>query len=207
MFLTLEGGEGAGKSTLAGHLSAYFAGRGIAHIRTREPGGTPVAETLRDIALSSDLSGLTTALIMNAARSDHLEKVIRPALMRGDWVLCDRFADSTRAYQAAMGGVEPEILDTLAKHIVEDTQPHITLILDAPPELLLQRRAERGGPKDTFEARNLKFHETIRAEFLGIADRAPTRCRVLDALLPEMELAEAAIALIEAFELRQREDG
>lgn len=172
----------------------------MAHLCTREPGGTPTAETLRDIALSGGISSLTTALIMNAARRDHLEKTIRPALAGGTWVICDRFSDSTRAYQSATGGIDPIVLDELEAMTVEDNQPDLTLILDAPPEDLIERRHARGLPTDTFEARDLEFHQTIRAEFLGIADRNPARCRVLNALLPEEELASAAIAALEAFQ-------
>ena len=181
-------------------MSAYLDARGVAHLCTREPGGTPTAETLRTIALAGGLSSLTTALIMNAARRDHLEKTIRPALAGGTWVICDRFSDSTRAYQTAMGGVDPVALDELEAMVVEDSQPDLTLILDAPPEDLLARRQARGVPTDAFEARELEFHQTIRAEFLGISDRNPARCRVLDALLPEEELASAAIAALDAFQ-------
>lgn len=156
--------------------------------------------------MSGGLSALTTALIMNAARRDHLEKTILPALERGDWVLCDRFADSTRAYQATMGGLDPFVLDDLEVMVVGENQPDLTLILDAPPADLLERRRGRGGATDAFESRDMEFHQSIRAEFLGIADRAPARCRVLDALLPEADLANAAIAAIKHFESEHKGD-
>ena len=138
-FITLEGGEGTGKSTLIAGLAYMLRARGMACIVTREPGGTPLAEQVRDLALNppegESWSPLAQALLMNAAREDHLERQIRPALRAGRWVLCDRFADSTRAYQS-IDGVSMNTLLAFERAVVKDTRPDLTLILDADPELL-----------------------------------------------------------------------
>lgn len=193
-FITLEGGEGTGKTTLIEGLNRALTARGHEVIATREPGGTPLAEAIRTLALTppenEKWSPLAHALLMNTSRDDHLNKLVRPALARGAWVICDRFADSTRAYQS-VDGVDPEQLLEIERIIVGDTQPDVTLILDADPEALATRRQQRG-VNDVFEAKDLAFHRRIRAAFLSIADREPERCVVLDALRsPEQVLAEA----------------
>ncbi len=197
-FITLEGGEGTGKSTLISGLARELSARGHAVLTTREPGGTPLAEAIRTLALTppqdETWSPLAHALLMNTSRDDHLNKLVRPALARGDWVICDRFADSTRAYQS-VDGVDPEQLLEIERIIVGDTQPDVTLILDADPEALAKRREQRG-VSDVFEAKDLAFHRQIRAAFLSIADQEPERCVVLDALRsPEHVLAAALQAI------------
>ena len=197
-FITLEGGEGAGKSTLIQGLSVEFQRRNIAVDITREPGGTPLAEEVRSLALNppeeQSWSALSHALLMNTARRDHLEKRIRPALEQGTWVLCDRFADSTRAYQS-VDGVPAETLLAIEKAVIGETKPDLTLILDADPAALAERRQARG-TEDVFEAKNLAFHQNIRAAFLAIAEAEPERCRVIDALQsPAQVLADALSAI------------
>lgn len=197
-FITLEGGEGAGKSTLIQGLSAEFERRKIDVLITREPGGTPLAESVRSLTLmppdDQSWSALSHALLMNTARRDHLEKRIRPALARGDWVLCDRFADSTRAYQS-VDGVPVETLMALEQAVVGDTKPDLTLVLDADPEALAARRLARG-TDDVFEAKDLDFHRAIRAAFLSIAEAEPLRCQVINALQsPAQVLADALNAI------------
>lgn len=200
MFITLEGGEGAGKSTLARAISEHLSAEGVVHTVTREPGGTPVAERVRDIALHQDeggaLSPLAVALLMNAARADHLDRLIRPALAEGRVVICDRFSDSTLVYQSVEGGVSAELLRAMEEAVVGKTRPDLTLLLDAEPEALLSRRKARGGSDDVFESRGMDFHRDIRRAFLDLAKADPSRFRVLDALSSPTSLAERAIALI-----------
>ncbi|MEO0817281.1 MAG: dTMP kinase [Pseudomonadota bacterium] len=202
LFVTLEGGEGTGKSTLCRALADAFAARDLAHTVTREPGGTPVAEKVREIALApreeGPLSALAMALLMNAARADHLDTLIRPALSNGHIVLCDRFSDSTRAYQSVQGGVSHSTLLSLEEAVVGETWPDLTLLLDADPAALLDRRRARGGPVDVFEGKQMAFHQAIRDAFLGIANGSGGRIAVLDALQPPGEIAAQALSLIEA---------
>lgn len=190
-FITLEGGEGAGKSTQAKLLCDKLEKQGVHTLLTREPGGTPRAEAIREILLSGKakaLGPMGEALLFYVARDSHLELSIRPALKRGVWVICDRFHDSTRAYQGAAGGVSISALDALEHIIVGDTQPDLTLILDLPPEEGLRRakaRAETAGEDaDRFEEMSLRFHRNLREEFLDIADAAPKRCVFIDAQGP-----------------------
>jgi dTMP kinase len=182
-FITLEGGEGTGKSTQALNLVSRLISGGVNAVATREPGGTPGADELRKLLLEGDAarwSPVSETLLMYAARSDHLEKLIRPALARGDWVVCDRFLDSTRAYQGAAGGVSNRLLETLQRHVVGDERPHLTLVLDLPVEQGLARAKGRN-MLDRFEAMDRAFHEKLRQGFLAIAEAEPERCVVIDA--------------------------
>lgn len=202
LFVTLEGGEGVGKSTLAANLKVRADASGITVYLTREPGGTPAAEQIRDVVLhtpdTDPLSPVSQALLMNAARADHFEKRITPALQRGELVICDRFADSTRVYQGVGGGMSSEAITALERISFDNKHPALTLILDAAPAALLERRKTRdsAADPDAFEARDLEFHERVRAGFLGIAKQEPGRCVVLDALTPADTLADAAWKLI-----------
>ena len=184
-FITLEGGEGTGKSTLAKALAEKLEALGIRAVLTREPGGTPLAEAARQLLLhppeGQAWSPLSEALLVNAARRDHLERLIRPALARGDWVICDRFADSTRVYQSIGGGVAPETLLAIEREVLGTTLPDMTLVLDVSLENARTRRAARAGALDAFERRPDAFHEAVRLAFLGIAKAEPKRCRVIDA--------------------------
>ncbi len=200
-FITLEGGEGVGKSTLAASLASRLAARGINVVRTREPGGSPGAEALRRLILSppEDVSGwrpTAEALLFYAARSDHLDRTIRPALARGDWVICDRFSDSTRAYQVAAGGVATEHFDALEKLVVGPTSPDLTLVLDLPMAIARARMTSRGGGPDAIEARDLAYHEAVYHAFLDIARANPHRCVVLDASAAPDVVAHAAMTEI-----------
>ncbi len=191
-FITLEGGEGTGKSTQAGRLTERLRRTGLEVLTTREPGGSPGAEDIRALLVSGAVdrwSALTETLLMYAARADHLERVIRPALNRGAWVVCDRFADSTRAYQQ---GAAPGLLSALEKEVVDGDRPDLTLVFDLPAEDGLARAAARGEGATRFEARNAEFHERLRAAFLEIARADPERCAVIDAR-PRAEAVEAAV--------------
>lgn len=202
-FITLEGGEGVGKSTLAAALEARLAARGIKVVRTREPGGTPGAEAIRRLILNPpvELTGwepIAETLLFYAARTDHLDKLIRPALAAGSWVICDRFSDSTRAYQAAAGHVPSEHIETIDRICVGDTTPDVTLILDLPLSAARERMTARANDKDAIESRVLSYHEAVHKAFLDIARANPQRCVVLDASASPEALAASAIAAIDA---------
>jgi dTMP kinase len=191
-FITFEGGEGAGKSTQAARLAARLQATGIEVVRTREPGGSQGAEALRELLVHGGAdrwSPTAETLMMYAARSDHLERVIRPALAAGAWVVCDRFSDSTRAYQGAGGGVPTELIETLDKAVVLGDQPDLTLIIDVPAELGLERAQARGG-EARFEGKGLAFHRRLREGFLAIARAEPDRCVVLDGAAAPDDVAD-----------------
>ena len=184
-FVTFEGGEGTGKSTQLKLLAATLAGRGVSFIQTREPGGTTEAEALRSLLVNGDPGRWTAeaeALLNYAARSSHLEKIIRPALTVGKFVLCDRFSDSTRAYQGYAGGCDLKLLDALEAAIVGSTRPVLTLVLDIDPVKGLERaRARADGSEDRYERKGLEFHQRLRTGFLKIAAADPRRCKIIDA--------------------------
>lgn len=200
-FITLEGGEGVGKSTLAAALAQQLSARGVNVIRTREPGGSPGAEALRKVILlpPDGVEGwLPTAevLLFYAARSDHLDRTIRPALERGDWVLCDRFSDSSRAYQVAAGGVAASHFDALEKLVVGPTAPDLTLVLDLSMAIARTRMVARGGGPDAIEQRDADYHEAVYAAFREIARANPQRCVVIDASQTAEAVAQASMAEI-----------
>jgi dTMP kinase len=183
-FITFEGGEGAGKSTQVTRLAKRLGASGREVVTTREPGGSPGAESIRDIVLKGAAdrwSPTTEALLMYAARRDHVERVIRPALARGAWVVCDRFADSTRAYQGGAGGVPDGLIAALETHVLEDVRPDLTLIFDLEPEVGLQRAHVRAGAEMRFESKGRAFHERLREAFRAIAAAEPQRCAMIDA--------------------------
>ena len=203
-FITLEGGEGAGKSVQAKRLEERLAALGLAVVRTREPGGSPGAEALREAILSgfaANFGAAGQAFLFAAARLDHLDKTILPALAKGAWVVSDRFADSTRAYQGAAGNLPPELIASLERLTVGANGPDLTLILDLAPEIGLQRAAERrrdGERADRFESEGLPFHRTLRQAFLDIAAAEPWRCVVIDAGRSEEAVAAAIWSAVEA---------
>jgi dTMP kinase len=195
VFITFEGGEGGGKSTQIRRLADRLRARGRAVIATREPGGSPGAEALRTLLVTGAAdrwSPLSETLILYAARSDHLERVIRPALAEGAAVLSDRFADSTRAYQGAGGGIDPAFIAELERRVLGPTRPDLTLILDLPAEDGLARAGRRGDEETRFEDKGLAFHRRLREEFLAIARHEPERCRLIDAS-QDVEAVAAAV--------------
>lgn len=205
-FITFEGGEGAGKSTQARRLAAALRAEGREVVETREPGGSPGAEAIRALLVRGEAERWTPtadALLMYAARSDHLDRVIRPALARGAWVVCDRFADSTRAYQGVGGGVAGALVEALEAGVVGGDWPDLTLVFDLPAAAGLARADDRGGAEARFEAKGPAFHEKLRQAFLDIAAREPGRCVVIDAAQPvdavELAVREAVRARLEAF--------
>lgn len=185
-FITLEGGEGVGKSTQAQLLAGWLGRGGREVVVTREPGGTPNAEAIRELLVHGAIerwSPITEALMMYAARRDHLERVIAPALQRGAWVVCDRFIDSTRAYQGVGGGAPAELIAALEAAVVGELIPDLTLVLDLDAETGLKRAARRGEAA-RFEAKGLDYHEALRGAFIQIAIAEPRRCVLLDASGP-----------------------
>jgi dTMP kinase len=199
-FITFEGGEGAGKSTQLGRLARRLeATREVT--ATREPGGSPGAESIRNLLVNGPAerwSPTTETLLMYAARRDHVERVITPALARGAWVVCDRFADSTRAYQGAAGGVAPAFITALETYVLAGVRPDLTLIFDLPTEAGLARAGGRGDAENRFESKGLAFHARLREAFLAIARAEPERCAVIDASGP-IDIVEAAVwAVVQA---------
>jgi dTMP kinase len=184
-FITLEGGEGAGKSTQAQRLAAHLRSRGHDVVLTREPGGTPQGEALRDLLVKGDTdqwSAASEAMLMSAAREVHVRTVIAPALQSGRWVVCDRFMDSTRAYQGYAGGASLELVAALEGAAVGRWMPDLTLVFDLAPELGLARTKARGkNDEDRFERKGVAFHARLREAFAAIAAAEPQRCKMIDA--------------------------
>ena len=198
-FITLEGGEGAGKSAQTRRLKARLDAMGFETVATREPGGTPHAEALRALILSGrlrDKGPAAEAIAFSAARIDHIDALIAPARARGAFVICDRFADSTRAYQGAAGALPLEFLERLERVAVGDCRPDLTFVIDLAPETGLARAAARRGfaGADRFEAEGLAFHHALRAGFLAIARAEPDRCRIVDGAQDEESVGREHLA-------------
>jgi dTMP kinase len=191
--ITFEGGEGAGKSTQLAHLATRLRQAGCAVLTTREPGGTPGAEAIRELLIQGGpdrWAPLCETLLVQAARYDHVDRVIGPALAAGKSVLCDRFSDSTRVYQGVAGAVGLELVDRLHRTIFGDLAPDLTLILDLPAAVGLARR--RAGRSDNrFERKPLAYHERVREGFLALARAEPARCLVVDANRAEAAVGES----------------
>lgn len=186
-FITFEGGEGTGKSTQLRLLADFLSGQGRSIVTTREPGGSPGAETIRKLLVEGEpgrWDGITETLLLTAARRDHVERTIRPALERGDWVICDRFMDSTVAYQGYGAGVDLDLIHRLSTAAAGDIQPDLTIILDLPVEAGLARATQRAGGEDRFERKGIDFHRRLRDGFLAIAKSAPERCAIVSAAEP-----------------------
>ncbi len=196
-FITIEGGEGGGKSTQTKALVAKLRSVGVEVIQTREPGGSENAELIRRSLLEGAFERLgpkIEALLFAAARIDHLDSKIRPALDTGRWIVSDRFHDSTRAYQGALGDVSSDFLERLERVSLAGLRPNLTLILDLPARVGLARAAERRGSRtgpDRFEKQSLAFHETLRQAFLAIAAREPERCVIVDATQSPEDVEQA----------------
>jgi len=196
-FISLEGGEGAGKTTLIESLRHHLEAQGHEVIVTREPGGTPGAEDLRTLLLTGATdrwSPMVEALLMYAARVDHVERLIAPALARGAWVLSDRFADSTLAYQGTAGGISVDAIRSIHKAALGDFAPDLTLVLDLDPLVGLRRTVERGEDPTRFELLETDFHTKLRQAFLDIAHAEPQRCAILDASHSPDDVFKAALA-------------
>jgi|SRR6185369_14940929 len=203
-FITLEGGEGGGKSTQVRLLADALRAAGQTVCLTREPGGSPGAEEIRRLLVEGEpgrWTAETEALLHFAARADHLARIIRPALTAGDWVLCDRFADSTIAYQGYGHGLDLGWLQALRRQVVGATEPGLTIILDLPVEAGLARAARRqcgtsSQAEDRYERMDRSFHQRLRDGFLALATEAPERCKVIDASHPVEAVAAQLRALV-----------
>jgi dTMP kinase len=202
-FITFEGGEGTGKSTQAAMLAHRFESLGLGVLLTREPGGSPGAEVIRHVLLSGAAKPLgpdAEAMLFAAAREDHVRCTIAPALAAGTWVICDRFVDSTRVYQGELGHVDRRLIKGLERVSIGDLWPDLTLVLDVPVDVALERRALRRGEAapDRFEAEDATFHDKLRQAFLALAADEPQRCVVIDASAPRMEVAKAIWDAVQA---------
>lgn len=202
VFITFEGGEGSGKSTQIRRLAARLEAQGRDVLVTREPGGTAEAEAIRALLVSGDVARWTAkseALLNYAAREQHLEQVIRPALAAGRIVLCDRFMDSTRAYQGYAGGCDLHVIDALERAVVGATRPDLTLVLDLDPAAGLARAKARGDAvaEDRYERKGLAFHSKLREGFLDILRREPKRCRLVDASQAVDAVADDVWSIVE----------
>lgn len=200
-FITFEGVEGAGKSTQIRLLADHLERAGHAVRVTREPGGTPTAEAIRDVILSGAAKGLgpdSEAVLFAAARADHVDKVIRPALERGEWVLCDRFIDSTRVYQGAADGADPVLIRALERVAIDGTRPDLTLVLDVPADLGMERVTSRDEEPDRFESDELGRHEARRMAYLEIASREPDRVVVIDARRAPEDVADTIRRVVDS---------
>jgi dTMP kinase len=195
-FITFEGGEGTGKSTQAAMLALRLESSGLAVHLTREPGGSPGAEIIRHVLLTGAAKPLgadVEAMLFAAARDDHVQCTILPALRSGKWVVCDRFADSTRVYQGILGQVDEKLINVLERVSVGKLSPDLTVILDMPVQSGLERATLRRGSAqaDRFEGEGVEFHEKLREAYLAIAAREPDRCLVIDASAPKDVVANA----------------
>ncbi|WP_424140322.1 dTMP kinase [Roseomonas chloroacetimidivorans] len=196
-FITLEGGEGAGKTTLSRALSAALADAGLPVLRTREPGGAPGAEAVRALILGQGpWDPIAEAMLHFAARREHVARTIEPALEAGIWVVCDRFADSTLAYQGAGQGLSREVWERLCDLALGTLRPSLTLVLDLPPDRGMGRALSRG-EVNRYEMQGTDFHMRVRAAFLAIAAQEPERCAVIDASRPPQEVLQRALATIQ----------
>ncbi len=203
-FITFEGGEGAGKTTQVQLLKNFLENKGVSVVLTREPGGSPAAERLREALLGlpeklGSWTADTECLIHFAARCQHIADVIEPALSKGHWVICDRFTDSTIAYQGYASGVDQSRIRSLQHWALKDFEPDLTIILDLPVEAGLSRAASRGSASDIYERRTKEFHNSVREGFLDIAAKNPTRCYLVNA---DREASVVAASIRQAIDKR-----
>ena len=200
LFITFEGGDGSGKSTQVNLLKDYLDNLNFETIKTREPGGTPSAEILRDLLTTGEVekwTPMSEALLMWASRYEHLIQVIEPALNSGKNVICDRFYDSTYAYQGVAHNLGIDKMEKLKKIIIGDIEPDVTFVLDIDPKVGLKRSLDRSNQENRFESYNIDFHNKIRSAFLEIAKKNKNRCVVVDASLNEQEINNLIIAVID----------
>jgi dTMP kinase len=199
-FITLEGIEGAGKTTVADRITQALRARGITVHATREPGGTQVAERIRTLVLErgqEHISATAETLLMFGARQVHIDNLIRPALTRGEWVICDRFTDATHAYQGGGRGVDRRFIDAMAQAVHGDLAPDCTLLLDVPVRVGLERMQARRGAVDRFEIESAQFFDRVRTRYLELAHAAPARFRVIDATQKLDQVCDDALAALE----------
>ena len=199
-FVTFEGGEGVGKSTQMQRLSAFLHQQDIQHIVTREPGGSPVAEEIRVLLVrgqENKIDSLTEYLLFSAARRDHLIHTIQPALNQNQWVICDRFFDSSWVYQGIAQGLDLEFMQQVYHKLAGDFEPHLTFVLSADPEKGLKRALARGHHENRFEQKDLAFHKKVHEGFIKIAESNPHRCVLIDATRNQNEVFADIQAAVE----------
>lgn len=197
-FITIEGSEGVGKSTALTYISQLLTKNDISHIATREPGGTPIAEQIRQVLLSHQdevMGENTELLLMFAGRAQHLSSMIEPALKDNMWVVCDRFTDASYAYQGGGRGISDHKIAQLEQFVQGDLRPHLTLLLDADPELSLKRAHQRGKP-DRFESEKIEFFKRVRDKYLQRAHQFPQQFRIIDASLPLEDVQQTIESII-----------
>jgi dTMP kinase len=209
LFITFEGGEGAGKSTQIARLAEHLRAQGHDVLVTREPGGSPGAEAVRHVILSGaaePFGPAMEALLFAAARNDHVEQVMRPALRSGRMVLCDRYIDSSRVYQGVTGNLDPDLMRAIERSAINGLMPDLTIILDLPAEVGLQRaNARRGeGTADRFEKETIDMHNRRRDAYLAIAKAEPERCSVIAADRPAGEIAREISALVDKLKMERK---
>jgi len=198
-FITLEGGEGVGKTTHAGAVCDFLQAQGFRAIATREPGGTAVGEKIRSIFLGEGrISAETELLLVFAARAQHLQEVIEPALAEGAWVVCDRFTDASYAYQGGGRGIDEGFIQCLEEWVQKGRKPDLTLILDAPVDIGMARAKKRGSG-DRLEAETLAFFERVRRSYLERASRFPERVKIVDASRPLADVQAAILSQLQEF--------
>ena len=198
-FISFEGGEGSGKSTQLKHLNAALEQCGLTTVVTREPGGTEGAEAIRRLLVEGEPNRWdpeTEMLLHVAARRDHMARLIAPALARGEWVLCDRFADSTMAYQGFGHGLDQDMIRSVQVASLPNIRPDLTIILDIPVDIGLARAGARRGDEDRYEKMDITFHERIRQGFLSIAETEPERCVLIDATSSMEQVTGAVIETV-----------
>lgn len=200
-FITIEGTEGVGKTTNMAFIKAWLEAKKLPYLSTREPGGTPLAEQIRELLLAPRAELVCSAselLLMFAGRAQHIDQVIEPALVGGNWILCDRFTDATYAYQGAGRNMGSDLIAKLEILVQGSLRPDLTLILDIPVEIGLKRASARSDP-DRFELEQVEFFERVRRGYLGIAEQEPDRCRLIDASQPLEQVQSQIVGVLEAF--------
>lgn len=198
-FITIEGGDGAGKSTFIPIIQNYLINQGEEVILTREPGGTFLGEKLRDLLLTHKMDTLAETLLMFAARAEHVEQIIKPALNEGKWVICDRFTDSTFAYQSAAKGLPESVIKTLQDVVQKDLLPGLTFVFDVPLAVSKQRLLKTGKIPDKFESEDDTFKENVNIGYKNIVKKNPGRCKLIDSSRSIEDTKEQVIILLNQF--------
>ena len=207
-FITFEGGEGSGKTSVITGINRLLREFDLNCLTTREPGGTPLAESLRSLVCEPQASGemitpISEFLIIAAARAQHIQHRIQPALAQGKWVLCDRFYDSSAVYQGLLGGIAADLIHSLNQACCRGTHPDLTLVLDCPPSIALERMQKRGQALSRFDQKGIEFHNTVRDGFLELAKNHSSRIEVVDATQPPNQVLEQCFNIIcQRFSLR-----
>ena len=198
-FITIEGGDGAGKSTFIPFIQDYLIGKGEEVVLTREPGGTPLGERLRDLLLTHKMDTMAETLLMFAARAQHIEEIIKPALDQGKWVICDRFTDSTMAYQSVAKGLPESVIKTLQDVVQGDLIPGMTFVFDVPLWVSKQRLIKTGKIPDKFESEDDSFKENVNLGYKNIVKKNPNRCKLIDSSRTIDETKEQVLILLDQF--------